>query len=54
MPRNCSPPDSPQGPGGVIFCPRYAAEPDIKHAVSFIDGQLAEIVNLRVLGELVK
>ena len=35
---NWSPPDSPQGPGGVIFA-GMPAEPDIKRAVSFIDGQ---------------
>ena len=33
------PPDSPQGPGGVIFFRAMPAEPDIKRAVSFIDGQ---------------
>ena len=33
-----SPPDSPQGPGGVISS-AMPAEPEIKHAVSFIDGQ---------------
>ena len=34
-----SPPDSPQGPGGVIHARAMPAEPDIKRAVSFIDGQ---------------
>ena len=38
MPGNWSPPDSPQGPGGVNF-PAMPAEPDIKRADSFIDGQ---------------
>ena len=39
IPGNWSPPDSPQGPGGVIFFRAIPAEPDIKRAVSFIDGQ---------------
>ena len=39
MPGTWSPPDSPQGPGGVIFPRAMSAEPDIKRAVSFIDGQ---------------
>ena len=39
MTANCSPPDSPKGPGGVIFCQVMPEEPDIKRAVSFIDGQ---------------
>ena len=39
MPCNWSPPDSPQGPGGVVFTRAMSTEPDIKRAVSFIDGQ---------------
>ena len=39
MVANWSPPDSPQGPGGVIFARAMPTEPDIKRAVSFIDGQ---------------
>ncbi len=38
VPGTWSPPDSPQGPGGVIS-PAMPAEPEIKRAVSFIDGQ---------------
>ena len=38
MTGNWSPPDSPQGPGGVIFC-AMLIEPEIKRAVSFFDGQ---------------
>ena len=39
MTGNWSPPDSPQGPGGVIFARAMPAELDIKRAVSFINGQ---------------
>ena len=39
MAANWSPPDSPQGPGGVIFARAMPTEPDIKRVVSFIDGQ---------------
>ena len=39
LPGSWSPPDSPQGPGGVIFVRAMPVEPDIKRAVSFIDGQ---------------
>lgn len=36
-----SPPDTPQGPGGVIFCRQSMPpfEPPIKRTVAFIDGQ---------------
>ena len=34
----CSPPDSPKGPGGVIFS-AMPAEPNTKRAISFFDGQ---------------
>ena len=38
---NSPPPDLPQGPGGVIFFEGrvVACEPQVKRAVSFIDGQ---------------
>ena len=39
MVRNCSPPDSPKGPGGVICARVMPEEPRTKRAVSFIDGQ---------------
>ena len=38
MTGNWSPPDSPKGPGGVIFC-AMPTEPETKRAVSFFDGQ---------------
>ena len=37
--RNCSPPDSLKGPGGVICARVMPEEPRTKRAVFFIDGQ---------------
>ena len=39
MVRNCSPPDSPKGPAGVICARAMPEEPRTKRAVSFVDGQ---------------